>query len=565
MRRPTRGQAGISLWFCALLLFAGKEMQAQSAAPPSFTEAGVVNAADYSGGAVAPGEIVAIFGTALGPAAGTDTYLAGDLKHVTRILGETRVLFEGAPAPVIYASESLVTAVVPSTVAGHDVVRLQVEHKGVLSAAVSMPVALARPAIFTSDASGHGQGAILNADYSFNGPARPAAKGSIIVVYATSGGPTSPPIPDDMLVEGAAPIQLPAIATIGGVPAGVLYAGPAPSLVAGALQVNLAVPDGAPVGDAVEIRILVGGAWSQPNVTVAIAPPTGDDPLKLLSPYVPRTRVYKGQLHTHTVGSDGKQSAAEVVAAYRDAGYDFMAITDHVTVTPDPGVPGILFFLGEELVVPIPYFPWKPAFHYNRIRPGTDGAWGVAGFVFLNHPAADAADPVNPTDPHLEAMSGYCGIEANSDEDEKRVDQLLTDKGRFLILTSDDCHDVTTEGCMRSSTHVAADGLTREEIMASLRRGNFYSSRGAAIFAVSTAGRMITVSAGERATIAFVADGGREVYSAPGVFTATYTVSGNEKYVRARVTRASDNARAFTNPIYIAAGPGDTYPECVLQ
>jgi uncharacterized protein (TIGR03437 family) len=59
-------------------------------------------------------------------------------------------------------------------------------------------------------------------------------------------------------------------ATIGGVPATVVYAGTAPGIVNGVMQVNVTVPAGAPSGSAVPIVITVGSAGSQAGVTMAI-------------------------------------------------------------------------------------------------------------------------------------------------------------------------------------------------------------------------------------------------------------------------------------------------------
>jgi PHP domain-containing protein len=39
--------------------------------------------------------------------------------------------------------------------------------------------------------------------------------------------------------------------------------------------------------------------------------------------------ILKGNLHAHTTFSDGRRPVAEVVARYRELGYDFLAITDH--------------------------------------------------------------------------------------------------------------------------------------------------------------------------------------------------------------------------------------------
>src|SRR5690606_28973821 len=41
-------------------------------------------------------------------------------------------------------------------------------------------------------------------------------------------------------------------------------------------------------------------------------------------------RFLRGNLHTHTDASDGKLPPATVVARYREAGYDFVALTDHL-------------------------------------------------------------------------------------------------------------------------------------------------------------------------------------------------------------------------------------------
>ncbi|MEI6161178.1 MAG: PHP domain-containing protein, partial [Roseococcus sp.] len=40
-------------------------------------------------------------------------------------------------------------------------------------------------------------------------------------------------------------------------------------------------------------------------------------------------RFWKGNIHTHSNRSDGARSPEEVCATYREAGYDFLALTDH--------------------------------------------------------------------------------------------------------------------------------------------------------------------------------------------------------------------------------------------
>jgi len=135
---------------------------------PTLSAAAVTNAASGAGGAVTPGEIVALYGTALGPAAPAFLQLTNPFL-VANALAGVHVLFDGAPAPIIYASAGQVNAVVPYAVAGQPSTTLQVEYLGAVSAPVSLPVANALPGLFTVNSQGTGPGSILNnSDSSVN-------------------------------------------------------------------------------------------------------------------------------------------------------------------------------------------------------------------------------------------------------------------------------------------------------------------------------------------------------------------------------------------------------------
>jgi uncharacterized protein (TIGR03437 family) len=124
--------------------------------------------------------------------------------------------------------------------------------------------------VFALNASGSGQGAILNQDQTVNGPANPADKGSIIAIFANGEGQTDPAGIDGMPATVPLPQPLAKVtATIGGVNAEILYAGAAPTLVAGVLQVNARIPSGAPSGN-VPVTITVGNSTSQGTITVAV-------------------------------------------------------------------------------------------------------------------------------------------------------------------------------------------------------------------------------------------------------------------------------------------------------
>ena len=71
-------------------------------------------------------------------------------------------------------------------------------------------------------------------------------------------------------------------------------------------------------------------------------------------------RFWRGNLHTHSNLSDGALSPRETAAVYREAGYDFVAITDHfrpeygfpMTDTRDLRTDGFTTLIGAELHAP---------------------------------------------------------------------------------------------------------------------------------------------------------------------------------------------------------------------
>ena len=240
--------------------------QAQS----DISVAGIASAASYAGGSVAPGEIVVLAGIGIGPATLTTAALTPQ-GEIARSLAGTRILFDDTPAPLIYVSATQSSAVVPYTVAGKQSVRVVVEQGANRSATITVPVAAAKPALFSANSSGRGQGAILNQDTSFNSAANPAAKGGVIVLFGTGEGQTDPPGADGRLASTAFPKPAhPVSVTIGGARVTQLsYAGAAPGLVAGVFQINVVIPPDTVSGD-VPITVTVGNFTSQSGLTVAV-------------------------------------------------------------------------------------------------------------------------------------------------------------------------------------------------------------------------------------------------------------------------------------------------------
>jgi uncharacterized protein (TIGR03437 family) len=254
------------------IIIADQIFQLMQAGRPAllFDKSAVLNSASFVNGPVAPGEIITIFGSGLGPNAGASYQLNPGSKSIPNAIAGVQVLFDGQPAPMIYASPSQINVIVPYEVSGQPSTQMQVQYLGFPSSPVSLDVVPTAPALFTLDGSGSGQGAILNQDTSANNVSNPAAKGSVVVLWGTGEGQTVPLGVDGKL--SGPPLPKPAVqvsVTIGGLPAVIQYAGEAPGLPAGVLQVNAVVPDGVASG-AQPVVVRIGAAQSSDRVTVAI-------------------------------------------------------------------------------------------------------------------------------------------------------------------------------------------------------------------------------------------------------------------------------------------------------
>ena len=241
----------------------------QAPVAPPVVLSSVGNAADYSTDAVSPGEIVALFGSAMGPA--SIVTLQVNNGTVTNSLGGTQVLFDGVAAPMIYTLNGQVSAVVPYAVAGKTSTQVQVKYQDGISNTLTVPVHAATPAIFSLDATGIGPGAILNQDTSTNTTGNPAARLSVIALYCTGGGVTDPPSADGEVIGGALRHLTQVVTvTIGGMNAAVQYAGAVPGAVAGLTQINVELPAGLSPALALPVVVKIGDFTSTGSVTAAV-------------------------------------------------------------------------------------------------------------------------------------------------------------------------------------------------------------------------------------------------------------------------------------------------------
>jgi uncharacterized protein (TIGR03437 family) len=243
---------------------------------PLPTITAVVNAATFQSGPVSPGLIVTLGGTAMGPVTPATLTLDSAGKVSTTLAGVT-VTFNGFPAPLTYVSATQINCVAPYEIAGIIAPFVQVRYLGQTSNAFALQRAATSPGIFTQNSGGTGPGDILNQNFTVNGPGNPAAKGSTVQVFMTGEGQTSPPGVTGKVTtvntSGVGPVTpaplLNVSALVGGQPALVTFAGEAPGLVSGVLQVNVVIPQTVASGSQ-SISISIGTTSSQPGVTVSV-------------------------------------------------------------------------------------------------------------------------------------------------------------------------------------------------------------------------------------------------------------------------------------------------------
>lgn len=225
---------------------------------PVFSTQSVVNGATFLGGAIAPGEILSIFGINLGPTPALVATLDPITSKLPTTLGPTTITFNGVPAPLFYASASQVNLQVPFEVASQGSAQIVANVAGLDPAALTVPVTAASLGIFTTNGT---RAAALNQDFTLNTPDNRAVIGSVIHLYVTGQGLLSTPVatgsPAPLTPPFPAPLQQPVGVTMNGIQANVLFAGLAPGFV-GLTQIDAEIPRALTPSDNVSVTVGIG-------------------------------------------------------------------------------------------------------------------------------------------------------------------------------------------------------------------------------------------------------------------------------------------------------------------
>jgi predicted metal-dependent phosphoesterase TrpH len=301
----------------------------------------------------------------------------------------------------------------------------------------------------------------------------------------------------------------------------------------------------------------------------------------------PSLRWYKGNTHTHTLNSDGDSTPDDVVRWYREHGYQFLVLSDHNYLTSVDGLNALhgaddrfLVLKGEEVTdrfqdnhihvngldVARKVDPQGGTSVVDVIQRNVDAIRAANGVPHINHPNyrwAISADELRQVRNNrlFEVFNGHPQVNNLGGGGvpglEEAWDAILTSGVLLYGIAVDDAHtfkrpgDPAVAGPGRGWVVVRAAKLEPRALLESLERGDFYASNGVELKDYTVTNRAMTVTvksdAWAKYRIQFIGRGGR-VLQEVAESTATYTFTGSEGYVRAKVIESNGKV-AWLQPV----------------
>ena len=277
-------------------------------------------------------------------------------------------------------------------------------------------------------------------------------------------------------------------------------------------------------------------------------------------------RWLMGNLHTHTIASDGRREHQAVIDDYAGRGYGFLMISDHDILTNDDTYSkleshGMVLISGNEITAHGPHMLHVGA--ENLVEPESDRQKVVdaveksGGFVIFNHPNWVNNFSHCPQELLINS-SGYIGLEIyngvisrldGSPYATNRWDMLLSQGRKLWGFANDDSHEA--EGDVGLGWNmVYAHDETPEGITNALRQGRFYASSGVEISDIVVVNNRISLQTENASRIVAIRDTGRRI-AATDTHYIEIDVPSGARYVRFECWGAGE-AFAWTQPFYIS-------------
>jgi hypothetical protein len=296
--------------------------------------------------------------------------------------------------------------------------------------------------------------------------------------------------------------------------------------------------------------------------------------LNIISPYSKKSNAYKGQLHCHTKNSDGAQVSSTVLSAYKNAGYDFCVITDHEKVTPSTtniSQTGILHIQGMEKLTKdstgagihmIGIGVNSPMASSITTQQAIDNYLLQNALPELAHPSWTGTPVSSSTMLSLHdiwSIEIYNSVTGQTESAENKYDFMLSNKKHCFAVAVDDCHNVGNSSQFNKGwVMVFADNLTRDDILYNLNNGNFYASNGPVISSITLSGTVLSIYTVDISSIEFISSGNHIKQKHSRVTSDSYILTGNDDFIRMKITRISDGKCAWTNPVYVTQNSSST-------
>ena len=296
-------------------------------------------------------------------------------------------------------------------------------------------------------------------------------------------------------------------------------------------------------------------------------------------------KFYRGNLHTHSTGSDGLLSPQEVCRRYQAEGYDFISLTDHFVGLFDYPITDTSAFhndnfttiLGAELhsgsmenshlwhilAIGLPQdFTPPDAPNFRPVKGSESGASiaqrarDAGAFVILAHPhwsGMSEADARSITATHaVEIYNHGCVVDNDRGEGFLTLEHLLNSGRHLNLIAADDAH-FNTPDFFGGWVMVKAEQNTPEALLAALKEGKFYSSTGPQINDIRITDKCIEVKSSAAATI-IVQGKGTSMATLHGNSMTGAHLSlerlANSPWIRVTIIDRAGK-RAWSNPIWV--------------
>jgi predicted metal-dependent phosphoesterase TrpH len=252
-----------------------------------------------------------------------------------------------------------------------------------------------------------------------------------------------------------------------------------------------------------------------------------------ISPFSLKGRFWRGNLHTHSNLSDGALPLDRTVEAYKDAGYDFVQMSEHfidryrwpLADTRQFRSNSFTTLLGAELHamatsvgelwhivaagLPIDFEPPAP----EETGPQLAARAAAAGaFIGIAHPAWSQ---LSIEDGHaleaahaVEVYNHGCFVEVDRGDGWYLLDQLLRQGKRLTAFATDDAH-FKSDDAFGGWVHVKAEALDPDALLAALKAGDYYSSQGPQIYELAIDGDELWIACSPVDAIAVVGHNSR--------------------------------------------------------